>query len=214
LTVDVAEGQTMENLHVVDLIPNTEQFTGVITATRASGSGSITPVTVPSTSTPGGTLDYNFGTVVGTSSEADVVLEYEFFVPRIDSNGDPVLDAVTGDDRMFVQPGTRVWRLGRRWTRAIHKPASPQKPLCRANGQTRLLPPTKDCEHQLEAQSIAVQKRVAIVNDVPPSGLSPGDTLEYTLEFQVSDYFAFTQVRIDDVISDGQRWDTTFTPPP
>ena len=211
LTVDVAEGQTMENLHVVDLIPNTEQFTGVITATRASGSGSITPVTVPSTSTPGGTLDYNFGTVVGTSSEADVVLEYEFFVPRIDSNGDPVLDAVTGDDRMLCNQAHAYGD----WT-----PMDPRDSQTRVAAEAtvsgewpnQIVTPDEDCEHQLEAQSIAVQKRVAIVNDVPPSGLSPGDTLEYTLEFQVSDYFAFTQVRIDDVISDGQRWDTTFTP--
>ena len=77
-------------------------------------------------------------------------------------------------------------------------------------GQT--VTPDADPEHQLEAQSNAIQKGVTIVTDVGPSGLSPGDTLEYTLEFQVSDYFAFEAVRIDDTISDGQRWDGTFTP--
>ena len=77
-------------------------------------------------------------------------------------------------------------------------------------GQT--VTPDADPEHELEAQSNAIQKGVTIVTDFGPSGLSPGDILEYTLEFQISDYFAFQAVRIDDMISDGQRWHGTFMP--
>ncbi|MGC8988742.1 MAG: isopeptide-forming domain-containing fimbrial protein, partial [Verrucomicrobiia bacterium] len=211
LTVDVADGQPIADLHVVDLVPNTEQFAQVITASRVSGSGSITPVSVPSTSEPGGTLDYDFGTVVGTTSGSDVVLEYEFFVPRIDSNGDPVLDPTTGDSRLLCN---QAYAYGD-WT-----PIDTRDPQTRVAAQATVsgswpnqtVTPDDGCEHQLEAQSIAIQKNVSIAIDVPPTGFSPGDTLEYTLEFQVSDYFAFTAVRIDDVISDGQRWDTGFTP--
>lgn len=213
LTVDVAEGQHIADLHVVDLLPNTEQFTQVITATRASGSGSITPVSEPLTSppVPGGTLDYNFGTVVGTSSASDVVLEYEFFVPRIDSNGDPVLNATSGDDRLLCN---QAYTYGD-WTPVDLRDSQTRvadQATVSGTWPDQVVTPDEDCEHQLEAQSIAIQKSVTIVNDVAPSGMSPGDTLEYTLEFQVSDYFAFEAVRIDDVISDGQRWDTTFTP--
>ncbi|NLH74729.1 MAG: DUF11 domain-containing protein [Verrucomicrobia bacterium] len=211
LTVDVADGQTIADLHVVDLVPNTEQFTQVITATRASGSGSISPVSVPSTSVPGGTLDYNFGTVVGTASASDVVLEYEFFVPRVDSNGDPVLDPTSGDDRFLCN---QAYTYGD-WTPIDTRDSQTRvaaEALVSGTWPDQTVTPDEDCEHRLEAQSIAIQKSVAIVNDVPPSGMSPGDTLEYTLAFQVSDYFAFQAVRIDDIISDGQRWDTTFTP--
>ncbi|MBK9138743.1 MAG: isopeptide-forming domain-containing fimbrial protein [Verrucomicrobia bacterium] len=211
LTVDIADGQTITGLRVVDLLPDTEQFVAVVIATRASGSGPIAPVTTPSTSVPGGTLEYDFSTVVGTASASDVVLEYDFFVPRLDANGDPVLNATTGDDRLLCN---QAYTYGD-WT-----PVDTRDPQTRVAGEatvsgswpTQTVTPDGDCEHELEAQSIAIQKGVTIINDVTPTGLSPGDTLEYTLQFQVSDYFAFEAVRIDDVISDGRRWDTTFTP--
>lgn len=48
--------------------------------------------------------------------------------------------------------------------------------------------------------------------DVGPAGASPGDTLEYTLAFQVSDFFSFDQLVIADSFSDGQLWHSGFTP--
>src|SRR5262249_29058505 len=57
-----------------------------------------------------------------------------------------------------------------------------------------------------------VQKRVTDVHDVGPPGPSPNDTLQYTLDFQISDFFAFLNVLATDVFSDGQAFDTTFTP--
>ena len=43
-------------------------------------------------------------------------------------------------------------------------------------------------------------------------GASPGDVLEYTLDVQISDFFQFDDLVIDDDFSDGQRFDSTFTP--
>ena len=43
----------------------------------------------------------------------------------------------------------------------------------------------------LTDKSIETQKGVTIVSDTGAAGTSPGDTLEYTIDFQVSDYFAF-----------------------
>ena len=65
------------------------------------------------------------------------------------------------------------------------------------------------CEHTLEDKSIAIQKGVRVVEGGIPT---PGKTLEYTLNFQVSDYFAFDDVVITDLISDGQHFDPTFSP--
>ena len=45
-----------------------------------------------------------------------------------------------------------------------------------------------------------------------PAELSPGDVIEYRLEFQVSDYFAYDDFSVTDVISDGQHLLETFTP--
>ncbi len=44
------------------------------------------------------------------------------------------------------------------------------------------------------------------------SNNGPNSLLEYTLTFEVSDYFAFDDVVITDTFSDGQRLDQTFTP--
>jgi hypothetical protein len=63
--------------------------------------------------------------------------------------------------------------------------------------------------HTLEEQSIAVQKSVEAIN--PATGeadasIVPGKTLlRYTVNFQVSDYYAFENVILRDVMSDGQR---------
>ena len=51
-----------------------------------------------------------------------------------------------------------------------------------------------------------------MVNDTGVTGPTPGDTLEYTLSFQVSDFFAFQGVVITDTISDGQHLDASFAP--
>src|SRR5690606_1683377 len=50
------------------------------------------------------------------------------------------------------------------------------------------------------SRSLAVQKAGHHVTD---ANNSPGDTLRYTINFQVSDYFRFDDVVITDVIDDG-----------
>ena len=50
------------------------------------------------------------------------------------------------------------------------------------------------------------------MSDVGAAGPSPGDTLQYTLNFQVSDFFAFQNVVLTDVFSDGQDFNAGFTP--
>jgi hypothetical protein len=67
-------------------------------------------------------------------------------------------------------------------------------------------------DDELENQSIAVQKGLTILTDNGAPGYSPGDVLEYTLNFQISDYFGFEDVFITDILSDGLRLDGTFTP--
>ena len=59
-------------------------------------------------------------------------------------------------------------------------------------------------EHRLTDRSIAIQKSSTLWNDLGATGLSPGDTIEYTLSFQISDYFSFGDLAITDILSDGQ----------
>ena len=61
----------------------------------------------------------------------------------------------------------------------------------------------------LEDKSLAIQKSVAVVGGGPAV---PGAVLEYTLSFQVSDFFSFDELVLADDFSDGQRFDATFAP--
>ncbi len=69
-----------------------------------------------------------------------------------------------------------------------------------------------DPAHTLDDCSHTIQKFSEIITDAIPEGLSPGDVIEYRLEFQVSDYFAYDDFSVTDVISDGQHLLDTFTP--
>ena len=42
--------------------------------------------------------------------------------------------------------------------------------------------------------------------------MSPGDTLEYTIQFQISDFFAVQNFVANDLLSDGQAFDPSFQP--
>jgi len=56
IVVSVAPGQVIENLRVIDQLPDTMQFTQVTATTRADGAGAITPITIPLTTVPGARL--------------------------------------------------------------------------------------------------------------------------------------------------------------
>ena len=63
-------------------------------------------------------------------------------------------------------------------------------------------------EASFDAKSIATQKGVSPVAglDGGAPGVGPGDTLEYTINIQVSDYFEFENLRVRDILSDGQTF--------
>lgn len=64
----------------------------------------------------------------------------------------------------------------------------------------------------ITAKQIAIQKGVSLVIDADGNGVSPGDTLEYTLTFQVSDFTDVSNIIIDDVLGDGLEFEAGFTP--
>ena len=53
---------------------------------------------------------------------------------------------------------------------------------------------------------MAIQKSVTIVNDTGASGATPGDILEYRLNFQISDYRTIGKIEIEDHLSDGHLY--------
>jgi LPXTG-site transpeptidase (sortase) family protein len=186
VTAQIASGQSMTAFNLTDVLPNNMQFVSLISTTPGGAS-----CTLPSTSAPGGTLSCNFsGSVSGT-----VTMTFEYYIPLRDSTNASVIDPITGDDAISCNNAS----AGGTW-------ATPLDP--RDSGGTFTQNPA-GCEHTLTDKSIAIQKSVSVVGGGIPK---PGAVLEYTLNFQVSDFFAFQNISITDIISDGQHFDSSFTP--
>ena len=98
--VDVADGQTLTNLRLRDVLPGTLQF--VSASLPASNPTDLTPSTI----VPGGTLERVLASVVGTTGSSDAELDIEYYVPDVDAAGAPVLNANTGDDRTVNNSAT------------------------------------------------------------------------------------------------------------
>jgi uncharacterized repeat protein (TIGR01451 family)/fimbrial isopeptide formation D2 family protein len=192
VTATIAGGQTLTNFHLVDSLPNDLAYIGNLTCSPTGYAVNSEPVSNVPSNPPSNVLDVSWASVSGTVS-----CTFAFFVPRLDADGDVVIDQNSGDDVASCNESSATGS----WT-----PSDP-----RDTGQTFNLTPT-GCEHTLMDKSIAIQKEVALVVDNHASGVSPGDVLEYTLRLQASDFFAFNSALITDVISDGQHFDPSFMP--
>ncbi len=193
--VDIANNQTITNLDLSDVLPSNMQFVGnVQTFIGGSLTGSTT-INTPSTSTPGGTLTRRLASVTGSASDNDAELRFSYYIPRIDAGSAEVINSATGDDVLANNNASA---------------AGSWNPIDPRDGTALAL--TLDpvgIEHVLTPKSIAVQKSVAVVGG---GSVKPGEVLEYTIELQVSDYFAFDNLSLTDLISDGQLFDASFTP--
>ncbi len=197
ITVDVAPGQTVTNLDVRDFLPNNISFSSVISITPGSGVILQQPPSGVASNPPNNEVRVRFASVTGGAGP-DATVVFEFFVPEFDANGARVIDANTGDDVISDNQA----RADANWT-----------PIDTRDPATAVTVDPTGPEHRLNDRSVAIQKSSSIVSDVGNPGPSPGDVVEYALEFQVSDFFAFSNLRIEyDVLSDGQRLDPSFTP--
>lgn len=197
IDVDIPTGQTLTNVDLTDLLPNNQQFLAVVSTLVNGGAVTTTALATPSTTTPGGTLTRRFASVTGTAGTQDASLIFSYFVPRLNAAASPVINASTGDDATSVNDAQAQGA----WT-----------PLDARDGPTTVVSDVTVNDHTLSAKSIAIQKGVAIAVDTGGAGPTPGDTLEYTLTIQVSDFFAMQDLVLTDVISDGQRRDPAFVP--
>jgi fimbrial isopeptide formation D2 family protein/uncharacterized repeat protein (TIGR01451 family) len=203
IQVDVANGQEVTNLDVTDLLPNNMAYVQVVPVPSGNNTGSITTIEEPAmgvpSNAPNNELTLRYDTVTGTAGAVDAEYSFQFFIPLDDANGQPVLPAVSADDRFSSNTALAVGDWAPIDTRD-------------AGGTDNAVADPVGLEHVLEDQANAIQKGVTIFTDTGVAGPSPGDVLLYTIDFQISDYFAFENIVITDITSDGQRFDTSFTP--
>jgi len=197
VSMAVAPGQTVTDLRLEDVLPGNVQFVAV-TAESGNQTTSITPASTPSTATPGGLLARVFDKVVGTGSNSDAVLSFTYFVPQLDEAGSDVIPLGAGGSTVITNQATAQGQ----WTSANPNFPGPQTIVSNPNDP--------NTQHTLTARTLALQKTVADLTN--PGSPRAGDTIEYTLYFQVSDYFALQDLDITDLMSDGQEFDASFTP--
>ncbi len=124
-------------------------------------------------------MQADFPSVTGTGAANDLSISFEAYVPEIDAIPANILDPNTGSSETI---GNSVGVTGL----YLLAPVA-------ANSSTV----------NLSARSVAVQKSRAIAVNVGNGGFTPGDTIEFTINFQVSDYFTLNQLVIEDLLGDG-----------
>jgi uncharacterized repeat protein (TIGR01451 family) len=197
VSMAVAPGQTVNDLLLSDVLPDNIQFVS-LTSVSGNGATSITPIATPSTSTPGGTLSRAFDKIVGTGNDTDAVMTFTYFVPQDNSLGQDVIPLGTGGTTI----ATNTSGASGTWTSANPNFPGPQTVISSATDP--------NTQHTLTARTVALQK--SFIDLTNPGAPRAGDLIEYTLNFQVSDYFALQDFNVADVLSDGQEFDATFTP--
>ncbi|MBP7355396.1 MAG: hypothetical protein KA928_04485, partial [Longilinea sp.] len=196
INIDIAENQIVSNLDIIDELDNNQEYLGFASVTPPPYTVIDLPVMPGPQNPPDNNLDIRLNSVMGGLGTADASLDVLFFIPQYDANGDEVITPETGDD---------VFSCNNALTVGDWSPLDPRD----LGGTDNAVSNPAGCEHNLEDQSIAIQKSVVNLTD---ANHSPGDILEYTLNIQISDYFAFEGLNVLDTFSDGQLFDTTFSP--
>ncbi|PIE59037.1 MAG: hypothetical protein CSA33_00250 [Desulfobulbus propionicus] len=127
--------------------------------------------------------------VTGTGANDDVVITYDFYVPE--NTGDavptPILDPVNADDEHIINDGEITYLWDPTDSNDDQVIATVDAEVDK-DGVFSNAPDIDDISH---AEAITIQKDHELVTDIGSSGYTPGDTVEFTLDFQISDYFAF-----------------------
>ena len=192
VTVDIADQQNLTNLVVTDLLPNNIQFIS------ASSIPAFNSSSLPSTTIPGGTLALTYNSITGNTTTTDITITVNFFVPQLNSVGGDVVNPLSGAAGTSTNSATAQ---GDWLPFDVRDRGTPNPPGTIPEGSVCGTP----CTPTINDRSIAIQKGVS---GVP----APKQTQLYTLNFQVSDFFAFNNIIITDVVSDGQHVDPTYTP--
>jgi uncharacterized repeat protein (TIGR01451 family)/fimbrial isopeptide formation D2 family protein len=204
IKVDIANGQTITNLKVHDFLPNNMQYqAGVVVkihgilATQGSfctAQYALTkqPPTSAPQNTPTNELEISFcSAIIGTLAPDDVTVTFKFFIPLLDANTNTVLPS-------DCTPATSVngIRIEGDWVPQDRCDQIPVPPIHLVSNVT--------AAHVLNDKCIAIQKSAAMANDTGAAGLTPNDTVLYTLQFQVSDYKTMGNLVVNDYLSNGQ----------
>ncbi|QXN47673.1 VCBS domain-containing protein [Pseudomonas fluorescens] len=214
VTVTPAPGQTLTNVIVTQPLPDNIQ----VTAITPGPGGRLTSITL------------HDGTVVSTPAEIALLIaandvfidaftvQYDnlaaqtdtvvaFYVPEVDADGQPIINPVSGDAVTITLPAPTA---SGQWVPLDPRDVTAPNTTIDFSGSGDPV--------QFIAKSITLLKTATVQVDVGHAGITPGDTLQYSLNLAISDYFAFGkdffnegQLIVRDQLSDGQTLTGTPT---
>jgi uncharacterized repeat protein (TIGR01451 family)/fimbrial isopeptide formation D2 family protein len=211
ITADIADTQPINDLVIKDTLPANLQYIGNlqvkikgspanIVTSCSTTPGLLDVVVSPPLPGPGGILSVKFcSPITGSVAPDDVSITFDFFIPDRDANGKLIIQKDCSNAPVAVEndiSATGNW--------------DPLDPRDAAVGAT--IPVDTDLfkvDNVFQAKCLAIQKStVTIVQQNPGggSGFTPGDTLEYELEVQISDYFTIGKLMVKDYLGDGQDY--------
>jgi large repetitive protein len=185
ITVDVPNGQTITSLDVSDHLPPGVTYVDVVSAVPALSGMPVVN---------GSVVTFPIASVTGGTGEEDVRIEFEFFA-------DNVLNPTTGETEQIYNSMDAVGD----WQPNDPRDQGTENNAAASGACTAASCPGGDAPYLL---ALAAQKEVVPLN----GNVAPGAVLEYTINFQLSDFYAASEVILTDIISDGQHLDSGFTP--
>lgn len=220
LEIDIADGETINNLNLTDVLPDDLAYLGNLTVTNGSGGAigfvnnnepSLSSDDINGVTAADNTLNLTFPSVTGGSG-VDVIVTYEAFIPYVEEGGALVVDEDSGEEGDLDEYNDA--RITGDWTNDAGSTSSVSDNAGPANGgDPDGVLGERETDYRIEEHSLAIQKGVGFVaessagandgGDRAASGWSEGDIAEFSMNFQVSDYFAFGSLLVTDVMGDG-----------
>jgi len=172
--------------------PEFKVLTGIVAAPSAN-----TAIVIPSfsPSTTARTLTVKFPSITGTASYSDAVVAIPFYATDFDARGLPVIDPHTGAPSTVPQENTTVNGFYFDSAKNLSRPIT-----------------TAVDAANITLKSLIVTVQAADAIDVGNNGYSALDTIQWTSSIQISDYFSFSNLSLENTYSDGQMYDTGYTP--
>ncbi|MDM0034492.1 VCBS domain-containing protein [Variovorax sp. J22P271] len=216
VTVTPASGQTLANVSVTQPLPGEVQVTAIVpgaggtlsSITLSDGSVITNPAAIAA-AIASDTVFLASYTITYATLSGPTNTVVDFYVPETRADGSAIVAPLTGDDTTIVFGAPTV---SGRWT-----PIDPRDVLAPATdiGFTNT---GNGANASFVAKSVSLIKQATVQADVGAAGLSPGDTLRYTLNVAISDFFAvgddfFGQggFTITDTLGDGQAFNGPAT---
>lgn len=178
LELDVADGQTVNNLSILDTFTPIDGF--IITApVNVVAVGGQTPDASSDLDASDGNISIDFASFTADAGDdvVDVIVTYTGYFA----------DIVPDDDGNFNDDLL--------WTNDSSASVDFEG--------SNFVDDDDNTDVEIELGIFKTQKSVAVTNDIGATGATPGDTLTYTLAFQVSDFTSLKNIEFDDLLGDG-----------